>query len=303
MSTADVSRTDSGAAPVLRYDPTAHYEVETFDVEYRRDADQPWLARIYRPLGSGPFPTILNVHGGQWKRGDRLNMAYVSTNLAASGAVVAAIDFRHLPRWHYPLSLVDINYATRWLKAHAAEFGGDARHVGGLGGSSGGHLVALSAMRPRDPRYRALPLAEAPDVDATLAYLLTCYPILDPYGRYLFAKETGRDDILAATEGYFVPWETVHEGSPREILDRGEAVELPPLQIIQGTIDKNVTPALQEAFAAAYRARGGTVEVEIFPEMPHQFVQSPGPGADAGHARMKDFIARQLAALQAAPAR
>src|SRR5437764_3764289 len=56
MSTADVSRTDSSAAPVLRYDPTAQYEVETFDVEYRRDADQPWLARIYRPRGSRPFP-------------------------------------------------------------------------------------------------------------------------------------------------------------------------------------------------------------------------------------------------------
>ena len=133
MSTTDASPTDSSAAPVLRYDPTAHYEVETFDVEYRRDTDQPWLARIYRPRGSGPFPTILDVHGGQWTRGDRLNLAYASTSLAASGAVVAAIDFRHAPRWHYPLSLVDINYATRWLKVRAADFNGSSEALGGLG--------------------------------------------------------------------------------------------------------------------------------------------------------------------------
>jgi acetyl esterase/lipase len=59
----------------------------------------------------------------------------------------------------YPSSLADINYATRWGKAHAADFKADASTVGGLGVSSGGHLILLSAMRPFDPRYTNLPFA------------------------------------------------------------------------------------------------------------------------------------------------
>ena len=74
----------------------------------------------------------------------------------------------------YPSSLADINYATRWLKVHAADFNADPATVGGLGVSSGGHLILLSAMRPFDPRYTALPLAGAAGVDGTLAYAVSC---------------------------------------------------------------------------------------------------------------------------------
>src|SRR4051812_38550121 len=88
------------------YDPAAQYEVATEDVEYRREGGEAWLARVYRPCGAGSFPTLLDVHGGAWSMGDRLNDAPMDEALAASGMVVVAVDFRLAPQHAYPASLV-----------------------------------------------------------------------------------------------------------------------------------------------------------------------------------------------------
>jgi acetyl esterase/lipase len=157
----------------------------------------------------------------------------------------------------------------------------------------------LATMRPRDPRYAAIPLPEAPATDATLAYVVLVWPILDPLGRFIFAQATGRDDIVESTRTFFRPWESVWEGNPTTILERGEPVELPPALIVQGTIDANVTPVLQERFAGAYRAAGGQVEVALFPDQPHLFTREPGPETDRAHALIRAFIARHLAASEA----
>jgi acetyl esterase len=276
------------------YDPAAHYEVTTSDVEYRREGDEPLLARIYRPEGPGPFPMLLDVHGGAWTMSDRTGNEPMDRALAESGLVVAAVDFRLAPQHPYPASLADVNYATRWLKAHAGEFGGDPRHLGGLGSSSGGHQVMLSAMRPRDPRYAAIPLAEAPDADASLAYVVACWPILDPFHRYFFAQQTGRQELAKRTEGFFLTQEAMREGNPQIILDRGEQVELPPTILLQGTADNNLTMAMSLRFVATYRLAGGEAELEQFPDMPHSFGNQSGPESDRAIAVIKTFIARQL---------
>jgi acetyl esterase/lipase len=97
----------------------------------------------------------------------------VALDLAGSGIVVLSIDFRNAPEAPYPASLQDINYGIRWLKAHASEFGSSADRVGLYGTSSGGHQVLLTALRPADPRYKALPLSEAPNMDARVAFVIS----------------------------------------------------------------------------------------------------------------------------------
>lgn len=290
-----MSTSEAPTQPVA-YDPTRHYPIEMIDVEYRRDGDERFLMSVYQPQGPGPFPALMDIHGGQWRLGERAGNRPISEALAASGLVVFAPDF-HLatPATPYPTAVVDVNYAVRWVKAHVGEYNGSAVRLGGMGSSSGGHLVTLTAFRPRDPRYAALPLAEAPDLDASLAYLILPWPILDPYGRFIFAQDTGRDDIILSTRTFFNPWEGVWEASPTAILERGEAVERPPALIIQGTADANVTPALQRRFAGAYQAAGGEVALEVFPDQPHQFAKEPGPDTDRTYQLMKEFIARQLA--------
>lgn len=285
--------------PGFAFDPARRYDVEIHEVEYRQADGEAWLARICQPQGEGPFPALLFVHGGAWTLGDRMNNRSIYEPLAASGLVVAAIDFRLAPKDPYPAPVSDVSYGARWLKAHAGDFNADPGSIGGLGSSSGGHQLMLSAMRPHDPRYAALPLPGAPELDATVAYIVACWPILDPYARYLFAQDTGRDDLVKRTEGYFRNQETMQEGNPQLVLDRHEAVELPPTLIIQGTADTNVTPDMQERFARAYRAAGGLCELEIFPGMPHGTTVWPEAEAERALDLMRAFIARQLATATA----
>ena len=284
----------------LTYNPAARYPFKVSDVEFRRTPKRTLLARVYQPQGAGPFPALLDLHGGAWFDKDRLANAPMDEALAASGILVVAIDLTLSPEAPYPASVQDANYGIRWLKSKAAEWNGDPATLGALGSSSGGHVIELCAMRPRDPRYDAHPLPAAPGVDATLAYVATRSPIPDPYARFRQAEKMQRAEMVQKSRTYFNPWETIFEGNPQQILDRGEPVTLPPLLIMQGDLDDNVLPALQEKFAASYRAAGGECQLEIFAGCEHMWVAQPGPQTDRAHEMVKAFIARQLRAMRRA---
>src|SRR5438270_550959 len=152
----------------------ARYRIEIRDLEYQRCGDEPMLARLYRPIGAGPFPALVDVHGGAWASGDRLNNA---------------------------------------------------------------------------------PLDEAHD-----AY---------------WSSET-----------------EMAEGNPQSILERGEAEALPPAILVQGLADDNVTPDMAQRFAAAYRARGGRIELHEFTGQPHTFIIRD-PASDASRRAtelIRDFV-------------
>src|SRR2546430_11785352 len=131
------------------------FEIEVRDLEYQRADGAPLQARLYRPIGSGPFPALVEVHGGAWASGDRLNNAPLDEALAKSGIVVLAIDFRMPPQHRYPASIADVNLATRWLKTHAREFGSRRELVRGPGTSSGWDQLLLGGPQPKNPRYPA----------------------------------------------------------------------------------------------------------------------------------------------------
>jgi len=284
----------------LTYIPAARYPLMVNDVEFRRTPKRTLLARVYQPQGAGPFPVLLDLHGGAWFDKDRLANAPMDEALAASGILVVAIDLTLAPEAPYPASVQDANYGIRWLKSKAPEWKGDPATLGALGSSSGGHVIELCAMRPRDPRYNAHPLANAPGVDATLAYVATRSPIPDPYTRFQQAEKMKRAEMVQKSRTYFNPWETIFEGNPQHILDRGEPVTLPPLLIMQGDLDDNVLPEFQQKFAASYRAAGGECQLEIFAGCEHMWVAQPGPQTDRAHEMVKAFIARQLRAMRRA---
>jgi acetyl esterase/lipase len=232
------------------------------------------------------------VHGGAWAGGDRLNNAPLDEALAKSGIVVLAIDFRMPPQHRYPASIADIHYATRWLKAHAREFGSRADLVAGLGTSSGAHQLLLSALKPNDPRYAALPLAEAPEAEASLPYLVLCWPICDPLARYRMVKEKGRTPLIQSHDAYWNSEVEMEEGSPQRIVEAGEAASLPPAILLQGTGDDNVTPDMADRFTAAWRAKGGSIELHKFDGQPHTFVMRD-PTSDASRRAgelVRDFV-------------
>ena len=237
------------------------YEFVVKDIVYHRDGDKPRLARLYQPAGNGPFPAVLQVHGGAWNNKNRTDGQNTALDLAAAGIVVLSIDFRNAPEAPYPASLQDINYGIRWLKAHAGEFGSSAGQVGAYGTSSGGHQILLAAIRPDDPRYRALPLADAPDMDAKLAFVVSGWGVLFPLERYKLAKAKG-DETLAKGHDVFFGSEAVQiEATPALIIERGEKVFLPPALVFQGTMDQWTSVELAQRLATDYRNAGGTMDL------------------------------------------
>ena len=287
--------TEIGAATKIVYDPAGKFEIAVTEVEVRRTpAGRMLMARVYQPNGPGPFPTVLDLHGGAWNAKDRRAEEPMDRALASSGVLVVAIDLTLAPEAPYPACVQDANYGVRWLKAKAATWKGDASRVGVYGSSSGGHVAELLAMRPRDPRYNAIPLPEAPALDATIAYAAMRSPISDPFARFQHAEKMKRDAMVKNHTTFFKPWDTIHESNPQEILERHEPVTLVPLLIMQGALDDNVLPAIQEKFAATYKAAGGDCQYQLFEGSEHEWVATPGPQTDRAREMVKAFIARQL---------
>ena len=280
----------------LTYAPAARFEVEVIEVVYRDDGETRWPMTIFKPRASGPFPALARVHGGAWNVGAREDNARIDTLLAECGMVVAAFDFRRAPDHPYPAQVQDTNYAVRWLKLHAADYDIDPACFGGAGDSSGGHTMMLNAMRPDDPDYTALPLDGGEGVDASVAYVVAMCPVLDPYTRYFYDRRDGTADRAKRAEAYFLTTEAMKQANPQMILERGEAVSLPPTLIIQGDADGNIPNNVPLMFEESYTAAGGSVQLEWFPGMGHQFSREPGVEADRAIEIMRAFIARQIGA-------
>jgi acetyl esterase/lipase len=256
------------------------YEVIAEDIEYSRPGGTPLLARLYRPCGVTGFPSIVEVHGGAWTGNDRLANAAIDQVIAAAGTAVLALDFRLAPASPYPASVADINLGIRWLKANIAKFGGDPSRIGGLGTSSGGHQLWLNVLRPRDPRYAEMKLAGAEDIDASLGFVVVCWPISDPVARYRMARETGNERLVKNHDAFFLTEAAMAEANPQTILESGVARNLPPCLLIQGTADANVTPDMADRFVAAYTKAGGKITLRKFEGQPHTFIpQNPTSAA------------------------
>ena len=87
-----------------------------------------------------------------------------------------------------------------------------------------------------------------------------------------------------------------NQSNPQEILEREEKVALVPFLIMQGALDDNVLPAMQEKFAKTYKATGGDCGYRLFESSVHEWVAEPGPQTDKAREVVKEFIARQLKA-------
>lgn len=280
--------------------PTSTGRFTTEDRPYLRHGDRALQARLFTPDGPGPFPAVIDLHGGAWCAGDLVDGQARNEALAASGFVVAAINFRHGADG-YPTSLADINYAIRWMKAHAAELRVRPDRIGLSGNSSGGHLGMLAAMRPNDARYAALPLA---GFDARVNAVAMLWPVINPLSRYRYALRS-RDsanppawvgDIPQRHDLYWRTEAAMAEGNPMLALERGETLVLPPALWVQGRPDpthdyRDPESPIQgnepERFVANYRKASGTIDlVEV-----EQATRATGPAL--GH--LVTFFRRHLA--------
>jgi acetyl esterase/lipase len=292
-------------------------EFDIEDVEYLRHGDQPLFARLYRPPGEGPFPALVELHGGVWTENDRTRSRAHHEVLVGNDIAVASLDFRQ-GEGGYPNSLVDINYAVRWVKANAARLKTRPDLVGIAGTSSGGHLAMLTAMRPRDPRYAAIALPPgSPAVDARVRCVVLFWPVINPLGRHQNARRLHEGPnppdwpprTMRLSLAYWGNEAAMAEGSPLLALERGEPVDLPPAiwiqsrgDLIHDYRDPNSGFDGSEAprFISLYRKAGGDIALHYYDAPLHFTSERPDlPQSIEAMLRVTEFVHRQIPVKQA----
>ena len=293
------------------FDITEPYRVEHLELRWARIDGCPYRATVWRPATDrptrAPWATLLDVPGGPSRHFDRSVDFYFNRKLAACGAVVVAIDFRRGPFHPYPSPCIDVNAATRWVKREAAALGGTGERLGVVGGSCGGQVALLSALRPHDPVYASAAGHEtveawSPGVqpDATIDYVLALWPITDVPGHYDYVTTRPDDDEVASylvrahDSVYGGSLDRMREASPLHTVREGRAQRLPPVLLQLPELDSQVPVSMQEAFIEAYRQRGGCIERALLPGMAHSAANDPGDDADQCVEVMKRFVAAQL---------
>ena len=245
------------------YNPTAKLDIKVSEVEFRRNAAGPPADGAHLPAdGPGPFPTVLDLHGGAWNDKDRHAEEPMDRALAASGVLVVAIDMTLAPEAPYPACVQDANYGVRWLKCESGVVERrpvDDRHLRQLERRPRRRAARDAPARPalqRDPAARG---AEARRHGGLRRDALADQrPVRAlPEGREDEARRHDQEqqDLLQARGTRSTKATRRRSSSARR------TVTLPPLLIMQGALDDNVLPAIQEKFAATYRAAGGDSQI------------------------------------------
>ena len=200
-------------------------------IAYLRQGNVPYMAKLYKPTGHGPYPMVVDLHRA-WCNDYLSDCDARDRILTTSDFVAAAINFRHASDG-YPISLADINFAVRWKIANAKMFNGRADAVGLSGTSSGGHLAMLSAIRPSDPPVCSRSRAGRCRRDG--AGRSDTVAVISPISSYQYVQRLRHgghrpewiENIPERLELYWKTEEAMSEANPIGILERGEHVKTP----------------------------------------------------------------------------
>lgn len=263
--TPDLARAGFRTLFVDMRDPASVVEVES--VTPATVADRP--ARVYRPAGSGPKPTILFLHGGGFVIGDLDTHDNVCRRLARDvDAVVVSLDYPLAPEHPYPEAVEACYAALVFVAEHIDEFGGEASKLVVGGDSAGGNLSAVCAQLARRD-------------DLPVAAQLLVYPATDLLGDYPSRHENAEGYFLTLDDAtwFAAQYLDLADGDPRlgelgtdplvSPLQADSLADLPPAVVATAQFD----PLRDEgnAYAAALREAGVRVEHAQFDGLIHGF--------------------------------
>ncbi len=203
---------------------------------------------IYAPAkAEKPAPVLVFFYGGGWVTGRRQDYAFAGKALASRGFLTVVPDYRLVPEVRYPRFVEDGALALRWVREHAAEYGGDPRRVVLAGHSAGAYIAVMLAL---DPAFATAAGADPADIRA-VAGLSGPYKFLPLRAPATIAAFGGAPD-LEATQ----PINHVHAGAP-------------PALLLHGARDLAVSPKNSIRLAQALQAVGATAEAKIYPGLGH----------------------------------
>ncbi|QDT97837.1 alpha/beta hydrolase [Gimesia aquarii] len=120
------------------------------DIEYAKVGNHALLLDLYLPQAKTKPPLLVWIHGGAWRAGSKSNMPLMQ--LVKNGFAIASVDYRLSPVAKFPAQIHDIKAAIRFLRGSESKYGYNARKIGILGSSAGGHLVALMGVTNGHPQ-------------------------------------------------------------------------------------------------------------------------------------------------------
>jgi len=233
-----------------------------------------------------PAPALVWAHGGGWQYGD-LDMPEADSvaQVVAAGlpGVVVSVDYRLVPAHRHPAALDDVVTAWTHVRDHAAEHSVDPRRIALGGGSAGGHLACLAALR----------LAAS---GRSPSALLLAYPVADAAGGPYPDRHPdcppplwpGQEGIAGLFAGYLGADPC---GAPDDVVPlRRDLAGLPPTLVTTAEVDCLRPQA--EVLVGRLDAAGVDVTHHPVDGVLHGYLNTVGdsPLADAALARHLDWL-------------
>jgi len=132
------------------------------------------------PEGAGPFPVVINIHGGCWlsEYGIAHSRALAGA-LAKEGFAVWNIEYRRVgdSGGGWPGTFVDVAHGADYLRTLAKDKPLDLSRVTAMGHSAGGHLALWLAVRHKMPEGSEIHVPDPITVTGVVA--LAPAPMLD----------------------------------------------------------------------------------------------------------------------------
>jgi len=245
----------------------------------------------YVPPGKpeSPRPIVVYIHGGAWRGGEKSGVNWLAGPLRDAGFVFFSIDYRMSYQAHFPAQIYDCKAAIRWVRAHAAEYGGDPNHIGVMGTSAGAHLAALlgTSGGVKELEGTVGETGVSSKVQAVSDWFgpsdLTVqgdsqHWLVDPVSALLGARPA--DDPQAAAAA-----------SPVTYTDAGD----PPFLIVHGTADRTVPIGQSRRLRDRLAQAGVPVELIEVPGGGHGKFEGTVPDRDELVRRTVQFFQRTLA--------
>lgn len=118
-----------------------------FDVQYS-PISQTCKMDIFLPEGKGPFPVIVSIHGGAFKKCDKRDEEMILDMLHGldKGYAVVGVNYRLSGEAQFPEPVKDIKQAIRFIKDHADEYHLDKDKIVVWGGSAGGYFTLMAGL-------------------------------------------------------------------------------------------------------------------------------------------------------------
>ncbi|HSJ54199.1 MAG TPA: alpha/beta hydrolase [Anaerolineae bacterium] len=130
----------TAAPPAAVPSPAATPSTVHYDLAYGPDPRN--VLDLYLPdSGQEPYPTVIWIHGGGFKTGDKKMVRNQAAALTAAGFAFVAANYRLEPTY-LPEQVYDVKAVVRWTRGNAEKYGLDPNRIGAIGGSAGAILAA-----------------------------------------------------------------------------------------------------------------------------------------------------------------